>query len=105
MTLSDIQKQVDGWVQQFKKPYWDPTHIYLTFGEESGELAREINHRYGSKRKKASEPEGSLGQEIADIIFTLCCLANGEGIDLQVEWDKMIKKKLYGRDNQRFERK
>ncbi|MEK6953219.1 MAG: hypothetical protein AABX29_09480 [Nanoarchaeota archaeon] len=54
MTLKDIQRQVDGWVQQFKAPYWDPAHIYLTFGEESGELAREINHRYGSKRKKAS---------------------------------------------------
>ncbi|MEK6953220.1 MAG: hypothetical protein AABX29_09485 [Nanoarchaeota archaeon] len=46
-----------------------------------------------------------MGGEIADLIFTLCCLANREGIDLQAEWDKMMEKKLYGRDNERFERK
>ncbi|MBI2498743.1 nucleotide pyrophosphohydrolase [Candidatus Woesearchaeota archaeon] len=105
MTLRDIQKQVDEWASQFKLPYWQPLEILARLVEETGELARELNHRFGAKKKKETEPKGDLGDEITDVMFTLCCLANREGIDLQAEWDKMMGKKLYGRDNQRFERK
>ena len=53
-----------------------------------GELAREINHRFGQKTKKPEEPEGDLGMEMADILFVLICMANREGIDLQEAFDQ-----------------
>jgi len=72
--------------------------------EETGELAREVNHVHGPKKKKSFEEEKEIGIEIADIIFTLCCLANSQGIDLDKEFAKVMDK-CYGRDKERFERK
>ena len=57
-----------------------------------GELAREINHRFGQKTKKLEEPEGDLAMEMADILFVLICMANREGIDLQQAFDRMMAK-------------
>jgi NTP pyrophosphatase (non-canonical NTP hydrolase) len=57
-----------------------------------GELAREINHRYGQKTKKPEEPDGNLAMELADILFVLICIANREGIDLQEAFDRMMDK-------------
>ncbi len=104
MALSDYQKQVDDWVQQYKIGYWKPHEILTRLAEEVGELAREVNHEFGPKRKKPSEKPSSIGGEIADIIFTVCCMANSLGIDLDKEFRKAIDK-LYGRDNNRFEKK
>ena len=52
MPLKDIQKQVDEWAKQFKIPYWKPHEILARLTEETGELAREINHIYGPKKKE-----------------------------------------------------
>jgi len=105
MSLKDSQKDVDDWANQFNPPYW-PIHEQLArLMEETGEVAREINHLHGIKKKKSSEAEGKLSEELSDVIFTVCCIANGEKIDLQEAWDKAMKEKHYGRDNQRFERK
>ena len=103
MTFSKIQKDVDTWAKQFAKPYWEPLAILARVTEETGELAREINHSHGEKPKKASESKGDIGEEMADIIFALCCLANRLDVDLDQEWKKVMKK-CYGRDNDRFER-
>jgi len=104
MSLSDTQNDVDKWAQQFKIPYWQPLEILARLTEETGELARELNHRYGPKRKKPGEDAREIGQEISDIVMTLCCLANSHGINLDEYW-KGTMDKLYGRDNERFERK
>jgi len=105
MPLKKTQKDVDDWANQFNPPYW-PIHEQLArLMEETGELAREVNHLYGIKKKKSSETQAKLSEELADVIFTVCCIANTEGIDLQETWDKIMKEKHYGRDNQRFERK
>ncbi|MBS3098952.1 nucleotide pyrophosphohydrolase [Candidatus Pacearchaeota archaeon] len=72
--------------------------------EETGEIAREMNHLYGTKKKKFSEEKKELGQELSDVIFTVCCIANNSGINLQEYWTKMMKEKHYGRDNERFDR-
>lgn len=104
MDLKDIQKQVDKWTNQYKIPYWQPHEILARLIEETGELAREINHLYGPKKKKADEEIGELGEEIADVIFTLCCLANSKGIDLDEAFQKVIDK-CYNRDNNRYEKK
>ena len=104
MPLKDIQKQVDEWAQQFKIPYWTPHEILARLTEETGELAREINHIYGPKKKKSTEELKDMENEIADIIFTLCCLANSKNINLD-EAFKRVMDKCYGRDKDRYEKK
>ena len=105
MSLKDIQKDADRWTGQFDPQYWPPYEILARLIEEAGEIGREINHIYGTKKKKQDEPQNSLGQEICDLIFTVVCMANQHNIDLQEEWDKMMKEKHYGRDNDRFDKK
>ena len=104
MPLKDIQKQVDEWAQQFKIPYWSPHEILARLTEETGELAREINHIYGPKKKKSTEELKEMEDEIADIIFTLCCLANSKNINLDESF-KRVMDKCYGRDKDRYEKK
>jgi len=104
MSLKEIQLDVDEWTSQFDPQYWKPHEIYARLGEEFGELGREINHVYGSKPKKPTEDKREMGEEIADIIFTLCCLANSQGINLDDSWKTVIDK-CYGRDNQRYKRR
>ena len=105
MSLDDIQKNVDDWAKQFDPPYWLPLSQLARLTEETGEVARELNHLYGQKKKKPSEKEASLGQELIDVIFTVCCLANSHGIKLQEEWEKSMREKHYGRDNNRYQKK
>ncbi len=104
MTLKDAQKQVDGWASQYKIPYWKPHEILARLIEETGELAREINHIHGPKKKKSEEETKEIGDEMADIIFTVCCLANSKGIDLDESFSRVMDK-CYGRDKDRFEKK
>ncbi len=104
MSLKDIQKDVDNWAQQFKNPYFKPLEIMTRLAEEVGELARELNHRYGPKKKKSEEEVQEIGSEIADIFMTLICLANSHNIDLDESWRKLIDK-LYDRDSARYEKK
>jgi NTP pyrophosphatase (non-canonical NTP hydrolase) len=105
MILRDYQKEVDEWIKKCTSGYWPALEQLGRLAEETGEVAREINHLYGTKKKKADENKGSLGQELSDVIFTAICIANSNGIDLQNEWDKMMREKHYGRDVNRFERK
>jgi NTP pyrophosphatase (non-canonical NTP hydrolase) len=69
------------------------------------EVAREINHLHRTKKKKLSEQSKGLEQELVDVIFTCCCIANNHNIDLELEWNRMMSEKHYVRDNQRYERK
>lgn len=104
MALKDCQDEVAKWTSQFEPQYWQPHEILARLMEEVGELAREINHLYGPKKKKESEDKHELGDEIADVIFTLCCLANSQGIDLDDVWKRVIDK-CYQRDNDRYAKK
>jgi NTP pyrophosphatase (non-canonical NTP hydrolase) len=104
MSLKDIQKEVDDWVQQYKVPYWHPLEITARLAEETGEFAREVNHRWGAKKKKSVEEKKEVADEMADIIFTLCCFANSQNIDLDEAFRKAMDK-CYGRDKDRFEKK
>ena len=92
MSLNDAQRRVDAWVAQFEEGYFQPMTNIARLAEEVGELAREINHRYGQKTKKAEEAEGDVGMEMADILFVVICMANREGIDLQEAFDRMMAK-------------
>ncbi|MDD5552057.1 MAG: MazG nucleotide pyrophosphohydrolase domain-containing protein [Candidatus Pacebacteria bacterium] len=104
MSLKNIQKEVDDWAKQYKIPYWQPHEILARLTEEVGELAREINHLYGPKKKKAEEDKKEIEDEIGDIIFTLCCLANSKNLDLNKAFEKTMQK-CYGRDKNRYEKK
>ena len=104
MALKDLQKDVDKWVSQYEEGYWPPHVVLARLAEEVGELAREINHLYGPKQKKPGQDTRDLGGEMADIIFTLCCLANSKEINLDEAWERTMKK-YYGRDHDRYKRK
>lgn len=104
MSLKDIQKEIDDWVQQYKIGYFKPHEIITRLAEEVGELAREINHIFGPKKKKPEEDKKEMGDEIADIVFTLGCLANSQNIDLDESF-KRVMDKCYGRDKDRWEKK
>jgi NTP pyrophosphatase (non-canonical NTP hydrolase) len=104
MPLRKIQKDVDLWTSQFDPQYWPPYEILAQLTEETGEVAREVNHLFGTKKKKQNERENSLGQELIDIIFTVTCMANSQGINLSKEWNYMVETKLYNRDKDRYKK-
>ncbi|HEV7364937.1 MAG TPA: nucleotide pyrophosphohydrolase [Gemmatimonadales bacterium] len=104
MSLTDAQRRVDSWIAQFEEGYFDPLTNLARLAEEVGELAREVNHRFGRKTKKPDEPEGDLAMEMADILFVLICMANREGIDLD-EAFQMMMQKVESRDEKRWTKK
>ncbi len=104
MSLHECQSRVDHWISHFEEGYFHPLTNVCRLTEEVGELAREVNHRFGQKTKKTEEPEGDLGMEMADVLFVLICMANREGIDLQQAFDRMMDK-VQQRDAGRWTRK
>ena len=102
--LANAQHRVHKWISQFEEGYFHPLTNLARLTEEVGELAREINHRFGQKTKKKEEPEGDLEMEIADIVFVLICIANREGIDLDAAFDRMMAK-VETRDDLRWTKK
>ena len=104
MSLQDAQARVDAWISRFEEGYFHPLTNMARLAEEVGELAREVNHRFGQKTKKPDEPDGDLGMEMADILFVLICMANREGIDLQEAFDRMMEK-VQSRDEDRWTKK
>lgn len=105
MKTSEIQKIVDDWVSNpaFKVKYFPPFQMCAQLSEETGEVCREIAHKYGFKKKKSREITDGLESEIGDLIFTLACLANSENIDLGTAFQKSMDKKN-NRDSKRFEK-
>jgi NTP pyrophosphatase (non-canonical NTP hydrolase) len=91
-TLREVQQQVDNWVSEVGKGYWTPHEMLARLVEEVGETARLINHLYGPKKKKDSEPAQELSGELADILFAVICLANSQGIDLQDAFEQIMQK-------------
>lgn len=102
--FGDAQRRVDAWIGQFEEGYFHPLTNLTRLAEEVGELAREVNHRFGQKTKKRDEAEGDLAMEMADIIFVLICMANREGIDLDDAFDRMMRK-VETRDEARWTKK
>lgn len=104
MSLADAQRRVDAWISQYEEGYFHPLTNLARLTEEVGELAREVNHRFGQKTKKAGEAEGDLAMEMADILFVLICMANREAIDLGEAFERMMTK-VETRDHDRWTRK
>ena len=104
MSFREAQQEVDRWIGQYKEGYFAPLSNLARLTEEVGELARELNHRFGDKSKKADEPEGSIAMELADILFVLICLANAQEIDLDEAFAAMMAK-VTSRDAARWTKK
>ena len=102
--LKDAQKSVDDLVKGLEPPYWPPLSQFARLSEEVREVARLLNHMYGLKPKKKEEAEQQLGEELADVLFTVVCLANSHNIDLDIEFEKALDK-LRVRDKDRFVKK
>lgn len=92
MSFAAAQQQVDAWIYQFEEGYFKPMTLLVRVTEEVGELAREINHQYGEKPKKPGEPEGSVEDEICDVMFVLISLANSLKIDLDSAFQQTMEK-------------
>ena len=104
MSFRQAQDAVDHWVSQYETGYFTPLTNLARLAEEVGELAREINHRFGQKTKRRDEVEGSLALELADILFVVICLANSQKIDLDQAFDQMLTK-VRTRDADRWTKK
>ena len=104
MAFAPIQKEVDEWISQFEEGYFAPLPMLARVTEEVGELARTLMHHYGGKKPKPGEDAGDAGEEIADTIFVLVCLANSLDIDLDEKFRAMMKK-YRERDAERWTRK
>lgn len=102
--MNQMQKEVHKWIELHDYGYWKPLEILSRIVEEVGELSKELNHRYGAKKKKAAEKDSSIGDEIGDVLFSLICLANREGLDLDRCFTSAMCK-CYGRDKNRFAKK
>ncbi|MCJ8011058.1 nucleotide pyrophosphohydrolase [Paenibacillus sp. KQZ6P-2] len=103
-SLADMQREVDQYISQFKEGYFSPLSMLARMSEEVGELAREVNHSFGEKPKKASEEENSIELELGDILFITICFANSLGIDLTEAHDKVMHK-FNTRDANRWTKK
>jgi NTP pyrophosphatase (non-canonical NTP hydrolase) len=101
-TLEQFQKDIDTWIQSVGRGYWSPHANLARIAEEVGELARLVNHLYGPKPKKPEEAAQELGEELADIVFAVICLANSEGIDLSHSLDQVLEK-VWKRDRDRYQ--
>ena len=104
MDLKEAQARVDDWITQFEEGYWPPLVNLARLVEEVGELARELNHRFGAKTKKPDEPEQDLALELADILFVLLVLANERKIDMSGALERVLEKYRL-RDSDRWTRK
>ena len=104
LTLREAQERVDAWISQFEEGYWPPLSNLARLIEEVGELAREMNHRFGDKPKKPEEPDQDLAIELADILFVLLVIANEQGIDLDHALGEVLEKYRL-RDSERWTRK
>jgi NTP pyrophosphatase (non-canonical NTP hydrolase) len=100
-TMQAFQAEIDAWVTGPGAGYWTAHENVARIAEEVGELARLVNHLYGPKPKKADEAKQEMGEELADIVFAVICLANSEGIDLG-ECLEAVMAKVWARDRDRY---
>lgn len=87
MDLKNAQLEVDKWIKEHGVRYFNELTNMAQLTEEVGEVARIIARRYGEQSEKESDKDKDLGEELADVVFVVLCLANQTGIDLQKAFD------------------
>lgn len=93
MELKEAQKKVDQWIKEYGVRYFDEMTNTVILMEEVGEVARIMSRRYGEQSEKESDKNKDLGDEMADVLFVLICLANQTGVDLETALQKNMEKK------------
>ena len=93
MELSKTQQVVDEWIKKYGVRYFNEMTNTAILMEEVGELARIMSRRYGEQSEKDSDKNLDLGDEMADVLFVLICMANQTGVDLEDAFKKNMKKK------------
>ncbi len=93
MNLQHAQQVVDEWIKTHGVRYFNELTNMAQLTEEVGEVARIIARRYGEQSEKDSDKTKDLGEELADVIFVVLCLANQTGVDLQAAFDKKLELK------------
>ncbi len=92
-TIAEAQNQVDKWIKTFGVRYFSELTNMTILTEEVGELARIMARKYGDQSFKRSDEDYDLGDEMADVLWVLICLANQTGVDLNEAFLKNMKKK------------
>ena len=93
MELNILQKKVDDWIKKYGVRYFDELTNMAQLTEEVGEVARIISRGYGEQSLKKDEKINDLGEELADVLFVLICLANQTGVDLEKSFEEKLEKK------------
>lgn len=91
MDIQNAQLAVDNWIKNHGVRYFNELTNMAQLTEEVGEVARIIARRYGEQSEKESDKNKDLGEELADVMFVVLCLANQTGINLQEAFDKKLK--------------
>jgi NTP pyrophosphatase (non-canonical NTP hydrolase) len=92
MEINQLQKQVDNWIKQYGVRYFNELTNMAILSEEVGEVARIISRNYGEQSFKKSD-NTNLGEELADVLFVILCLANQTDTDLQKAFDSKMEAK------------
>jgi len=93
MTIQQAQKTVDAWIKEHGVRYFSELTNMAILTEEVGEVARIISRQYGEQSFKKTDKDKDLGDELADVLFVLICLANQTGVDLTRALEKNLEKK------------
>ncbi len=93
MTIQEAQTQVDQWIKKHGVRYFNELTNTAMLAEEVGEVARIMARRYGEQSEKESDKDKDLGDEMADVLWVLICLANQTGVDLTKAFEKNLEKK------------
>ncbi len=102
MDIKNAQQEVDDWIRHHGVRYFNELTNMAQLTEEVGEVARIIARRYGEQSEKESDKVKDLGEELADVLFVVLCLANQTGIDLEKAFDKKLELKTK-RDHDRHQ--
>jgi len=102
MTIQQAQQKVDNWITTSGVRYFNELTNMAMLTEEVGEVARIIARNYGEQSLKESDKEMNLGDELADVLFVVICLANQTGIDLTAALERNLEKKT-NRDGRRHQ--
>lgn len=93
MNIKNAQQEVDEWIKIHGVRYFNELTNMAQLTEEVGEVARIIARRYGEQSEKETDKNKDLGEELADVVFVVLCLANQTGVDLQKAFDQKLKLK------------
>lgn len=95
MNIADAQQEVDNWIKTYGVRYFSELTNMAILTEEVGEVARIISRQYGDQSFKESDKDKNLGDEMADVLWVLMCLANQTGVNLEEAFKKNIEKKTH----------